>query len=151
MKGSTVTAIAAESVIPEWRKDGLHWHAYREEHLEVPPIPSVVGAGRPVAVLCTPHAVSGWMGHTLSRTPTGVLLWAAGERRWVSIGNGLELARLRLEVLLHAAWGESVHLSVSTPTSACLSLHAEAVTHGDCEQHAWFSDSLVEHCRGEAR
>ncbi|WP_158885523.1 hypothetical protein [Amycolatopsis anabasis] len=119
-----------------WRAPGLHWHA------QVCRGDAKVAA--PEAVLYTPYAVAAWTAHRIRRSAGQLSVWAADENRWRGIGDPADTARIRLELLLIAARGESVHLSVTSPAQHYL---IQAVTSRECAEHGVFPESLAEHCR----
>jgi hypothetical protein len=57
------------------------------------------------------------------------------------------MSRVRLEILLTAARGESVYVNARS-VLGCDAFFAEAVSEADCAGHGDFSTTLEQHCRG---
>jgi hypothetical protein len=86
------------------------------------------------AVLCTPHAVSGWVARRACEIGREVLMWDTSVGRRRNLGDARGVGRVRLEVLLIAARGDSVHV-VSRSVLGNHALSVEAVDSIECAEH----------------
>lgn len=97
------------------------------------------------AVLCTPHAVAGWVARRAAKTGHEVLLFDQEAECWHQIGDA-GTDRVRLEILLVAGRGASVY-AASRSNLQDHYVSVEAVNSAECTRHDYFATTLVEHCR----
>jgi hypothetical protein len=129
----------------------LHWHGFIHSGKAFGE-PGAAGRAERLApgdgaVLCTPHAVAGWVTRRSAESGRDVLLLDQVSGRWCLLGDTSNTDRVRLEVLLVAARGESVSAAPQSILRDCY-ISVEAVNSEECTRHDYFVKTLADHCRG---